>query len=243
MINVYNSTPKVYYNNSRDFQLLGRTTEIILNYLLTNTNECNALYPEGTFLDLLLYTLGFNKEVGYSSIDLNALSKVFKYVVKHKGTKEAIKIIINLLLRSQNISDIAVVEINNMDDPFRNQSSEHTDDWLYRITVYLPVDSKDFSFIEDMFDYILPAGYIYQVYYTQFSEIVYNDIYGVGISKLSYKGDNDNVLFGSIVGSKQLGETGITYDTDKVLSINQMANSITITSTATSDNTEQQEEE
>ena len=231
MINVYNSTPKVYYNNSRDFQLIGRTTEIILNYLLTNTNECNVLYPEGTFLDLLLYTLGFNKEVGYSSIDLNALSKVFKYVVKHKGTKEAIKIIINLLLRSQNISDIAVVEINNMDDPFRNQSATHTDDWLYRITVYLPVDSKDFSFIEDMFDYILPAGYIYQVYYTQFSKIPYNDIYGVGISRLSYQGNNDNVLFGSVVGSSQLGQTGISYDTGKVLSINQMANSITITKT------------
>lgn len=55
-----------------------------------------------------------------------------------------------------------------------------------------------------MFDYILPAGYIYQVYYTQFSEVKFPDVYGIGISSLNYKGRNSNVLFGSIVGSSQL---------------------------------------
>lgn len=117
MINVYNSTPKVYYDNSRDFQLFGRIYEVLFNYIQSNVSQVTEYEINSSLIDLLLYTLGFNKDLNYSSIDLEGLASVFKYVVKNKGTKLAIETCIYLLLRSQQINENFKIEILNMENP------------------------------------------------------------------------------------------------------------------------------
>ena len=68
MINVYNSTPKVYYDNSRDFQLFGRIYEVLFNYIQSNVSQVTEYEINSSLIDLLLYTLGFNKDLNYSSL-------------------------------------------------------------------------------------------------------------------------------------------------------------------------------
>ena len=61
MIKLQNLTPEIYYKQSRDFQLIGRLFDIVLNYVKTNADNLYSL-PIGNdmnenLLNLLSYTL------------------------------------------------------------------------------------------------------------------------------------------------------------------------------------------
>ena len=224
MINVYNSTPKVYYDNSRDFQLFGRVYEVLFNYIQSNVSQVTEYEINNSLIDLLLYTLGFNKNAAYSSIDLEGLASIFKYVVKNKGTKLAIETCVYLLLRSQQIEEGFSLSIVNLDYPWKKNVPTEVDD-LYKILLYLPAKSKDVIFLEDMFDYILPAGYIYQIYYTSFSEINLVETYGVMEDKQKYKGENTNDIFGGIKKFSAIENSNYTFDENQSINVGSMINS------------------
>lgn len=76
-----------------------------------------------------------------------------------------------------------------------------------------------------MFDYILPAGYIYQVYYTTFSEVIAEDTYGYTEEQTLFSGENTNDLFGGIKSSSKLNNDEYTYAQGKTLNVNSMINS------------------
>lgn len=76
-----------------------------------------------------------------------------------------------------------------------------------------------------MFDYILPAGYIYQVYYTTFSEVKAEDTYGYTEEQTLFSGENTNDLFGGIKSSSKLNNDEYTYAQGKTLNVNSMINS------------------
>ena len=58
MISVQKYTPEVYYNNSRDFQAIGRVCEVLYNYILMNIDNMIGLpisdNTNTTLLDLAL---------------------------------------------------------------------------------------------------------------------------------------------------------------------------------------------
>ena len=164
MLEIKNKVPSTYYNNSRDFQVLGRTLETLLNYINLNISNMRGTYnPENldpSLVELALTTLAFDSSHNYQNVDLVKLAQIFKKMMRTKGTKEAINDIIYILLRSQRVEESYYVKINNLTLNLRDIDNADLDE-LYSIDLYLPEKLKDLVLIDDLFDYILPAGYVY----------------------------------------------------------------------------------
>ena len=152
MIKTRNLVPGVYYNESRDFQVLGRTFDILFNYLKTNvdlmegipfSNNCDT-----HLLPLVATSLGFANKRNYSDVELRALCSSFSKLLKIKGTKESIQEAVNVMLHAHNINKIADVEI----DP----------DDKFNFIISVPEELDDTTILEDIFTYILPCGFTYR---------------------------------------------------------------------------------
>ena len=153
MIKTQNLVPEVYYNRSRDFQLLGRIYDIIFNYLKTNIDTINnAPYSEDLddkLVSLVSTTLGFKQTHEYNTEQLKALCSTFVKVLRNKGNLNSIQYLLNLL---------ANVEANT--DTYYWSVSE---DNPYLLNIYLPLSLTDTSLFEDMLTYVLPAGMSYRI--------------------------------------------------------------------------------
>lgn len=155
MIGVYESLPRKYYADSRDFQFIGRVFEAAFNYMKMNADlarkskipsECDV-----RMLPLLAKTLGFDSKHEYNTEDFRALCSSFVGIVRKKGSIEGITEAIKAFLSAQNIELEAY--------PDRNES-DYMD-----LRIFLPTEVKDTSLLEDVFDYILPAGMTYNFVY------------------------------------------------------------------------------
>ena len=108
MIKLQNLTPEVYYKESRDFQLLGRLFDLVLNAVKTDTDLLYNL-PLSTnsdekLLELLALTLGFKPKHQYNAKNLKAVCSVFSEILRNKGSIKAIKIACEALFNSMDIS-------------------------------------------------------------------------------------------------------------------------------------------
>lgn len=214
MIKTKNITPQVYYKNSRDFQVIGRVVEIMFNYCLTNINVLlNNTINDNTnlaMLDLFLLTVGFKQTHNYTSVDLLKLVQVFKSIVKIKGTKSAIEECIALLLRSQNIRDEFLVIVNTIDSISGGSALRQRDisfNELYEIDLFLPRGIKDTVLLYDLFDYILPAGFLVNIYNvsTNAFQSFDADVYTNYSAYEYWKGKTSNKLFSQITGTNPEG--------------------------------------
>lgn len=169
MINIQKSTPTMYYNNSRDFQALGRTLELLLNYVQMNVDLMEGSYRvdniDPTLLKYLLGNLGFEGAHEYVNMDLSILATVFKWMMKKKGTRLAIKYIIYVVLRSFHYEYMFDVVVPTLDQftlrPIELSKQELSD--LYQVQIILPTVIKDTTLIDDLLDYVLPTGFTYRV--------------------------------------------------------------------------------
>ena len=148
---VENLVPEVYYKESRDFSYIGRVLEVAFNYLKTNVDLVGKsvnVDSSSNLINLLVSSLGFESKHEYTNEDLVKLCSSFVYLVRNKGSIRAIEDTINILLRSQNISyDM---------DLYYEEDDKHS------IIVEIPQDLEDTVLLDDVFDYILPAGIIYR---------------------------------------------------------------------------------
>lgn len=153
MIYTYNQVPEVYYKESRDFQLIGRLYDIVFNYLKTNIDTIYHLpldkCTDKNLLDLLSATLGFEIRHNYDINQLYAICSCFSTIMKNKGTLKAIKTALDALLNSQGINKEAKVVINK--------------ETPYTISIYIPSKLVDITLLEDLLDYIMPAGMSYTI--------------------------------------------------------------------------------
>ena len=145
MIKLQNLTPQIYYNQSRDFQFIGRLYDIVLNSVKTNADNLYKL-PIGKNMDekllnLLAFTLGFQSKHHYSSKQLLAICSVLPTVLKNKGSLNAIIIAVNSILYAEGIKQA-------LDYSFENNN----------LTLYLSQDLSDLTLLKDLLTYILPAG-------------------------------------------------------------------------------------
>ena len=151
MISVYRSTPRKYYDDSRDFQFIGRLFEALFNYLKMNVDLAQydqlSSNSDVRMLPLLAKTLGFESKHEYNTEDLKALCSSFASILRKKGSIGGIEDAVNAFLSAQNIGTEAY--------PSRNP-----EDYM-DLTIYLPEDAGDTALLEDVFDYILPAGMTY----------------------------------------------------------------------------------
>lgn len=158
MIEVKNLVPEVYYNHSRDFQLIGRLYEIIFNYLKTEEDSIyNIPLSESSPDDLLLlmsYTLGFKSKHNYPLNQLRGLCNCFSEIIRNKGNITSIKYALNALLRVENIDEEAEV--------FANYDVNGLP--INSIIIYIPSSLKDINLFKDLLDYIMPVGFSYTIY-------------------------------------------------------------------------------
>lgn len=149
--------PKIYYSESRDFSFIGRLFEIVLNYMKTNAdlvdNNLDSENISELALQLLNYTLGFESKHDYDNKALIYLASSFSELLREKGTTNSIKKAIQLLLTSQQIDKNAEADI----------LLEHSGDDSYYWECYVPAKLKDVVLLEDLLDYILPAGVLFNI--------------------------------------------------------------------------------
>ena len=145
MIKLQELTPSIYYEQSRDFQFIGRLYDIVLNYIKTNADNLYTL-PIGKNMDekllnLLAFTLGFQSKHHYNSKQLLAICSVLPLILKHKGSLDAILIAVNSILYAEGINQA-------LDYEFKDNN----------LVLYLSPDLSDLTLLKDIMIYILPAG-------------------------------------------------------------------------------------
>ena len=152
MIRVQDLTPSVYYRQSRDFQMLGRLFDFALNSAKTNADmiyDVPASDAAGSkMIDLLSLTLGFNAIHEYNVKQLAAICSILPTILRLKGTQKAIDLICQTALTAEGIT--------------AKYWSELTDN-NGNVALFIPQALSNVSLIEDLLNYILPAGMTYSV--------------------------------------------------------------------------------
>lgn len=145
MIKLEELTPKVYYNQSRDFQFIGRLYDLVLNSVKTNTELVNYLpldrNTDQQLLSLAAFTLGFKIRHNYNVAQLTALCNVFSYALKNKGNIKSIVSVCDAVLNAEGIKSSTTYVLNGTE-----------------LILYLPKALIDITLLRDLLDYILPAG-------------------------------------------------------------------------------------
>ena len=176
MIKTKNLVPEVYYNQSRDFQLLGRAFDVALNYAKMNADIMQGLplsdNSDDSMISLTASSLGFETKHQYNARDLKNICAVFRDLIKDKGTKSAIERAVKTLMNAQNIGGEPFVDIDNVH---------------YTLDIYVPYGIQDLILLEDLFDYILPAGYDYRFIYGAEGKNVLKETTSVDTSITTYK--------------------------------------------------------
>ena len=162
MIKVQRNVPDYYYDESRDFQLIGRIFESVLNHSKTATdiivNTPLSQNYDVSLIDLVTLTIGFESKRKYDVPNLMALISSFKSILKIKGTKKSIEDCVRVLLKAQNINEDFQVVVDT-------STSEVGEETIYNrdVLIYIPKEVKDVALLEDMLDYVLPAGFNYSI--------------------------------------------------------------------------------
>ena len=146
MIKLQDLTPAVYYEQSRDFQFIGRLYDLVLNDIKTNAANLYNL-PAGKnmneqLLNLLALTLGFKPTKNYNSKQLYAICSVLPTILKHKGSIQALVLATNALLAAEGVK----------------QPLDYTLHPKQGITLYIAQELEDLNLFIDLLDYLLPAG-------------------------------------------------------------------------------------
>lgn len=193
MIRLRNMTPDPYYSQSRDFQLIGRLFDLVLNSVKTNTDQVYNVQlnydTDEKLLDLMAMTLGFKSRHEYNSRQLRSICSCFADILRKKGSKDAVLIAAKALLNAEGLVQ-----------GYSNEDIVHVNEDNTEITVYLPPDLVDNNLFNDLLSYILPAGVgcnivrAYSYTYTADSEEYQT------VDNVRYiKGVNDNTNAGTII--------------------------------------------
>lgn len=149
MIKLQNYTPEIYYKESRDFQLLGRLYDLVLNAIKT---EVDLLYnlplsnnSDDKVLELLALTLGFKPKHQYNAKHLKAVCSVLPELMRYKGSIKALKIACEALFNA--------MDINQKLDYDFNSENDNTE-----LNLYIAQEFGDITILTDLLNYILPAG-------------------------------------------------------------------------------------
>lgn len=192
MIRTRDLVPEVYYNKSRDFQALGRVFEIVYNYAKTGTDLIRNSYEDVKMLDLFAKTIGFNSKHNYNTEDLLTLCNTFITILKNKGSKKSVELSVIALLKAQHLED-SNYYIEDVVDAV-TQVKQHS------LDIYVPKELTDIILLEDLFDYILPAGYTYRFIPARFNAHAY-------ITQLT---SVDRIKMHEFYDSNKMAQVGVT---------------------------------
>lgn len=145
MIKIKNQIPSIYYDASRDFQVLGHLYEVVLNYTKANADMLyllpNGLEADTRSIELLATTLGFRLRRNYDKEQLAALVSIFPRLLKIKGTKGAVDLAGNALVKASGVPGTFISELKDQ-----------------VLIVKIPIELSDITLFVDLLPYILPFG-------------------------------------------------------------------------------------
>lgn len=171
LIKLQDKTPAVYTQESRDFQLLCRLFDCIVNGVkfdidnMVNIN--NTMWIRGNILELLQTKLGFFTEYDINDDVMRYVLAGFPEIIRAKGSIKAIKEAINVFLKAYDI--VGQVTIWESGDGIAKSNiiaADHT------IIIGLNKVVKNMYVLEEIFKYIIPTGYGVKFYfYNKISEL------------------------------------------------------------------------
>jgi hypothetical protein len=148
MINIKNQVPSIYYDASRDFQILGHLYEIVLNYSKTNADMLyllpNGVETDTRAIELLATTLGFKLRRNYDKAQLSALVSIFPRLLKIKGTVKAIELAGNALVKASGVPGNFTCDTSEMEN--------------HILIIKIPIELADITLFIDLLPYIMPFG-------------------------------------------------------------------------------------
>ncbi len=186
MINLYEQTPSVYHNQSRDFQLLEHLYELVLNYAKTNTDLVQTVpivsAESNSLLELLALTVGFRPRHLYNNDQLAALLSTFMLILRQKGSITAIESLCTALINAEHIKGNAYVE------PADPETEE-----VGTIKIFIPFEFQDLGLLKDALDYVLPAGMTYNIYKADRKNAISYTTVGIHNTATSYETPSSSV--------------------------------------------------
>lgn len=163
LIRLQNNVPEPYIRQSRDFQLLSRAYDCIINGVkfdidtidtLTNTAQCST-----RVLQLLQTKLGFFSNENITDDELRYVLQAFPTIMKNKGSLLAIKQAVRVYLKLMKLDidvNITVTGKNDIEP--------------YTVKIGLRTGFTDTTVLDEILKYILPTGYEFTyVFYTSIS--------------------------------------------------------------------------
>lgn len=205
LLRLQNMTPPVYTEESRDFQLLCRLYDCVINGIKFDTDNITKLldarFCRTSFLELLQTKLGFYTKQDIDDNKLRYVLESFPTLVKNKGSILAIKEAVFLFLRMYSASSNVRIAYYKKATVVSDGSTcpDHT----------LVIELKSFStrpdttVLEEIFKYILPTGVDYYILFvTEFSDTqsVFNPV------------DSATLLFVSDIIGSQVRGSDCVYD-------------------------------
>ena len=165
VIRLQDETPEVYTSQSRDFQLLCRVYDCLINSIKFDVDSIKKISStrdiRTNLLPLLQTKVGFFSNSRSDDEALRLLLEVFPFVIKKKGSLKAINEVINAYLKILNLRIPIIItrttgntQLYNIDIP------EHT------IVIGLNTSfQNDSTLFRDLLSYVLPAGFGYYMYF------------------------------------------------------------------------------
>lgn len=181
MFRTQNNVPQYYIDKSRDFQLIGRLLDLIVNDIKFDIDSiCNILDPleaRDNLLVLLAERVGYFPEFEINSEVLRYVISAFPYIMKKKGSIRSFEEAANAVLKAESHAEAArSVEIiviqkqpnlayKNTVDSDGNTKVKYDPNEEYIVQIILPTKVKHLKVLEDILTYIIPAGMMYSIIY------------------------------------------------------------------------------
>ena len=160
--------PEVYVNESRDFQLLCRVFNTLLNsskwYTDGIIHSIDTNIISNRLLELLKTYVGFFSNQTIDNDSLRMILKAFPYLIKYKGSRKGIEEAIYLFLKTQDIKTQSYILITN-----KEIVPPSTLEDVYSIEIGIKSFEKiDITILRELIRYVVPTGYLLKF-------VLYND--------------------------------------------------------------------
>ena len=163
MFRLQNKVPEVYVEESRDFQLFLRLYDTLFNGIKYDTdtivNILDATKASDRVLRLLCTRVGFFPRVDIDSNVLKYIIAAFPYIMKYKGTKKAVEMLVHTIIKAEHnpylIGDEEVIVTIDNNSSIGNRG--------YIVYIQLPTSLSKINRValDEVMRYILPTGYFY----------------------------------------------------------------------------------
>lgn len=181
MFRTQDNVPQYYVDKSRDFQLIGRLLDLIVNDLKFDIDSiCNILDPleaRDNLLVLLAERVGYFPEFEINSEVLRYVISAFPYIMKKKGSVRSFEEAANAVLKAESHAEAArsveIIVIQKQPNlAYKNTVGsdgkpvvKYDPNEEYIIQIILPTKVQHLKVLEDILTYIIPAGMMYSIIY------------------------------------------------------------------------------